>query len=101
MLGGMAAADSAVLIGLILQSQFIDARLMSEVACPGKAESQLRDYQARLGKPFPHDTYLAELTGLRDQLKAGLSATALSSLFSAPLVEPTPVVYNRSGIADI
>jgi len=43
------------------------------------AESQLRDYQARLGKPFPHDAYLAELTGLRDQLKAGLSASAHES----------------------
>ncbi len=43
----------------------------------GIAESQLRDYKARLGAPFPHDAYLAELTGLRDQLKAGLSgATA-------------------------
>ncbi len=40
------------------------------------AESQLRDYQARLGKPFLHDVYLSELTSLRDQLKAGLSATA-------------------------
>jgi hypothetical protein len=40
------------------------------------AESQLRDYQARLGKPFSHDAYLTELTGLRDQLKARLSATA-------------------------
>ena len=40
------------------------------------AESQLRDYQARLGKPFLHDAYLSELTSLRDQLKAGLSATA-------------------------
>jgi hypothetical protein len=40
------------------------------------AESQLRDYQARLGKPFLHDAYLSELTNLRDQLKAGLSATA-------------------------
>jgi N12 class adenine-specific DNA methylase len=38
------------------------------------AESQLRDYQERLGKPFPHDKYLCELTELRDQLKAGLSA---------------------------
>ena len=38
----------------------------------GIAESQLRDYQASLGKPFLHDAYLAELTGLRDQLKAGL-----------------------------
>jgi hypothetical protein len=40
------------------------------------AESQLRDYQARLGKPFLHDAYLSELTNLRDQLKSGLSATA-------------------------
>lgn len=38
------------------------------------AESQLRDYQARLGKPFTHDAYLAELTDLRDKLKAKLSA---------------------------
>jgi hypothetical protein len=40
------------------------------------AESQLHDYQARLGNAFVHETYLSELTGLRDQLKAGLSATA-------------------------
>jgi N12 class adenine-specific DNA methylase len=37
------------------------------------AEGQLRDYEARRGNPFAHDAYLAELTGLRDQLKAGLS----------------------------
>jgi hypothetical protein len=42
----------------------------------GIAESQLRDYQTRLGQSFPHDAYLSELTTLRDQLKAGLSATA-------------------------
>jgi hypothetical protein len=40
------------------------------------AESQLRDYQARLGKPFLLDAYLSELTNLRDQLKSGLSASA-------------------------
>ena len=40
------------------------------------AEGQLRDYQARLGKPFTLDAYLAELTALRDQLKAGLSRTS-------------------------
>jgi hypothetical protein len=40
------------------------------------AESQLRDYRERLGKPFPHEKYLVELTDLRDQLKAGLSAAA-------------------------
>jgi hypothetical protein len=43
------------------------------------AESQLRDYQARLGKPFPHDAYLSKLIVLRDQLKAGLSASAHQS----------------------
>jgi hypothetical protein len=38
------------------------------------AESQLRDYRQRLGKPFPHEKYLGELTELRDQLKGKLSA---------------------------
>jgi hypothetical protein len=33
----------------------------------------VRQDQTRLGKPFLHDTYLSELTTLRDQLKAGLS----------------------------
>ena len=37
------------------------------------AEGQLRDYQARLGRPFAHEAYLSELTDLRDRLKAGLS----------------------------
>jgi hypothetical protein len=37
------------------------------------SQSQLRDYQARLGKPFLHHAYLSDLTTLRDQLKAGLS----------------------------
>ena len=53
----------------------------------GIAEAQLRDYQARLGKPFPHDAYLAELTALRDQLKAGLSGAA-----PEPGSEPEPSV---------
>src|SRR5262249_15699378 len=39
----------------------------------GVAQSQLRDYQARMGAPFPHESYLARLTHLRDQLKAVLS----------------------------
>ena len=40
------------------------------------AEAQLRDYQARLGTEFMLDAYLSNLTGLRDQLKAGLSGAA-------------------------
>ncbi len=39
------------------------------------AETQLRDYQARLGQAFPHDGYLSELARLRDALKAKLSAS--------------------------
>jgi hypothetical protein len=39
----------------------------------GLAESQLRDYQARLGAPFAQEDYLDKLTALRDRLKAGLS----------------------------
>ncbi|HZZ80814.1 MAG TPA: DEAD/DEAH box helicase family protein, partial [Gemmataceae bacterium] len=40
------------------------------------AESQLRDYQARLGKPFLHDDYLSQITTLRDKLKEKLSNSA-------------------------
>ncbi len=39
----------------------------------GLAESQLRDYQARLGASFAQEDYLDRLTTLRDRLKAGLS----------------------------
>jgi N12 class adenine-specific DNA methylase len=42
----------------------------------GIAEAQLRDYEARLGQPFPHADYLDQLAALRDQLKAGLSGAA-------------------------
>lgn len=43
------------------------------------AESQLRDYQDRLGKPFQNEAYLSELTSLRDQLKGKLSASGQAS----------------------
>jgi hypothetical protein len=46
------------------------ARLQQDLTL---AESQLRDYRERLGKPFPHEAYLTELTELRDRLKAALS----------------------------
>ncbi len=36
-------------------------------------KSQLRDYQGRVDKPFTHVRYLAEMTDLRDRLKAALS----------------------------
>lgn len=43
------------------------------------ANSQLHDYQERLGNAFIHDTYQAELTALRDQLKAGLAGQPSAS----------------------
>jgi hypothetical protein len=52
------------------------------------AESQLRDYRERLGKPLSHDKYLSELTALRDQLKAGLAAPNPKS--EAGLASPHP-----------
>ncbi|HKQ48589.1 MAG TPA: DEAD/DEAH box helicase family protein [Phycisphaerae bacterium] len=48
------------------------------------AESQLRDYQARIGKPFAHEKYQAELTALRDQLKASLAGIAAEPGTAAP-----------------
>jgi hypothetical protein len=51
------------------------------------AQGQLRDYQARLGRPFAHDAYLGELTDLRDRLKAGLSGAT-----PEPGADPLPPV---------
>jgi hypothetical protein len=47
------------------------------------ARTQLRDYEARLGRPFAHADYLGELTALRDRLKVALSGTPTEG-------EPTP-----------
>ena len=33
----------------------------------------MKDYEARLGRPFEHSAYKDDLEGLRDQLRAGLS----------------------------
>jgi N12 class adenine-specific DNA methylase len=51
------------------------------------AKGQLRDYESRIGAPFPHDMYLEELTTLRDQLKVGLSSTPPASDAMTPLSE--------------
>lgn len=40
------------------------------------AAGQLRDHEARLGRAFAHEAYLAELTELRDRLRDGLSQPA-------------------------
>ena len=68
------------------------------------AEGQLRDYEARTGRSFAHEEYLAELTGLRDRLKSGLSratpepgtppvselAERIKSLKAARTIDATP-----------
>lgn len=56
------------------------------------AESRLRDYQARLGKPFPLDTYSPELTLLRDRPKSGLSGTPPEAG-----TDPRPTVADLTG----
>lgn len=40
------------------------------------AEAKLKDYQAKLDAPFPHERYVEELMKLRDELEASLSAPA-------------------------
>ncbi len=57
------------------------------------AEGQLRDYRARLGTPFSHDSYLSHLTALRDQLKHGLSG-GTPEPGAEPLAE-VPVIAER------
>jgi hypothetical protein len=51
------------------------------------AQSQLRDHQARYGKPFDHESYMAQLAILRDQLKAGLSGGTQESDQGASVTE--------------
>ena len=68
------------------------------------AQGQLRDFEVRIGQPFPHADYLGQLASLRDQLKAGLSgaepqegapsvadiAAQIKALKAAHTIEATP-----------
>jgi hypothetical protein len=64
------------------------------------AQTQLRDYHARQGKPFTHDGYLKQLADLRDHLRIGLSgieqegvaeiAGKIKALRAANAVEAAP-----------
>ncbi len=67
------AGPRAVLNALGRLAESYPSQLATTRQDLGIAEGQLRDHQARLGRPFPHDAYLSELTQLRDQLKTGLS----------------------------
>jgi len=57
------------------------------------AEGQVRDHEVRLGQPFAHETYLADLTALRDQLKAALASTAAPD----PGANPSPSAQELAG----
>ncbi|HLN29937.1 MAG TPA: helicase-related protein [Gemmataceae bacterium] len=59
-------------------------------------ESQLRDYQARHGQPFPHDSYMTQLVGLRDQLKMSLSATAPKPDTEQPVADPLLKAFEQA-----
>jgi hypothetical protein len=63
----------------------------------------MQAYRARLGLPFPHTDYLDRLTGLRDELKVGLSGSVpegspnvadlagqIKALLGPNVVEATP-----------
>ena len=50
-----------------------DSEIVRIRQAAGIAQSQLRDYQERLGKPFAHEAYLNELASLRDALKTALT----------------------------
>jgi hypothetical protein len=54
------------------------------------AETQLHDYQMRIGSLFAHDTYLKELAQLRDQLRLALSNKA-SDQSKEPEEDPSAI----------
>jgi hypothetical protein len=64
------------------------ARLRQDLAL---AQAQLRDYEARLGQPYPHDTLLSAIAEVRDRLEACLSGAspepATGPPPTAPLIE--------------
>ena len=63
----------AVLNALERLSDSYEAQLATARRDLEIAQGQLRDYEARLDKPFEQKAYLEELTGLRDRLKIALS----------------------------
>jgi hypothetical protein len=63
----------AVLNALERLANSYDYACRSNRAEIGVKQGQLKDFEARLGKPFAHTAYKDELEGLRDQLRLGLS----------------------------
>ncbi|MFM7318743.1 MAG: DEAD/DEAH box helicase family protein, partial [bacterium] len=70
-------------------------------------EAQLRDYQARLGKPFQHLAYQTELTELRDRLKLSLASSGNGNAESSEPVESSleiagkiKLLRNNEGVSE-
>jgi hypothetical protein len=94
----------AVLNALNRITASYDERIESNVKELALAQTQLHDYEARLGKPFSHAEYLEKLTTLRDRLKTALSETPtegepsaaelaeeIKTLKDAQVIEAAPV----------
>jgi hypothetical protein len=109
--GGEAALQPVAQIGQVVEIGFVREGFVEAFA----VIPQLR-FGDSLGKPFPHDKYLSELTELRDELKAGLSAAAheagrdkgmrvielaerIKSLKAANTIEATPQRVQRKQAA--
>jgi N12 class adenine-specific DNA methylase/predicted RNA methylase len=103
----------AVLNALDRLAETYDGQIESTDQELAIAQGQLRDYEARIGRAFPHAAYKAELTELRDQLRAGLSqatpdadqapvpelAERIKSLKAAHSIEGTPERTARRRLA--
>ena len=86
------AGPRAVLNALARLAESYPGQIATAAADLEIARAQLRDHEARRGRPFAHDGYLSELTTLRDQLKAGLSqATSPATSAGQALPCPPPV----------
>ena len=60
------------------------------------AETQLHDYESRLGKPFIHEQYLSDLTSARDRLQSRLAAShgANENAGEPPTVEVAEMIQS-------
>ena len=67
------------------------------------AQTQLQDYQSRLGNVFVHASYLDELTDLRDQLKVLLSHTNHTSTdeTNQAATDGSPAIPEQSTVFEI
>jgi len=63
------------------------------------AQSQLKDFQSRLGAPFAHEAYLTELSALREQLRIALSGIEAKEGETAPdIAERIKALRNQNSV---